>query len=165
MYVYICVYICVCVCMCIYVYIYVYVMYVYIRFCLCAFVLLYVKVYACMFVYMYVFIDRWMYVYVCLYYVCVSISTMRVCLPYIALGFDVCSSIQEELQGREMASISSIVEGSRPTLMKTKTRWRQSILYSKINLPGKDNQLSYMIFIITNCSYIILNHERVQVGH
>ena len=53
---------------------------------------------------------------------CVSISTMRVCLTYLVLGFDVCSSIQEELQGREMASISSIVEGGRPNLMKTKTR-------------------------------------------
>ena len=48
---------------------------------------------------------------------------MRVGLAYIALGFDVCPSIQEELQGREMASPSSIVEGG-PTivLMKTKTR-------------------------------------------
>ena len=64
-----------------------------------------------------------MYVYVCLYNMCVSISTMRVGLAYIALGFDVCSSIQEELQGREMASLSSIVEGGRPiALMKTKTR-------------------------------------------
>ena len=81
---------------------------------------------------------------------CVSISTMRVCLTYIVLGFDGFSSIQEELQGREMASPSSKVEGGHPTLMKTKTRWRQRILYSKINEPGKYKQLSYRIIIITN---------------
>ena len=62
-----------------------------------------------MFVYMYVFKDVCIYVYLCLYYMCVSISTMRVCLTYIILGFDVCPSIQEELQGREMASPSSMM--------------------------------------------------------
>ena len=104
--------------------------------------------------------------YMCAYNkcMCVSISTMRVCLTYIVLGFDVCPSIQEELQGREMASHSSKVEGGQPTLMKTKTRWRQSILYSKMNQPGK-HKLSYTIIIITNCSYKVLEHERVQVGH
>ena len=63
-----------------------------------------------------------MYVYVCLYNMCVSISTMRVGLAYIVLGFDVCPTIQEELQGREMASLSSPVEGGHTILMKTKTR-------------------------------------------
>ena len=61
--------------------------------------------------------------YVCMFVLiinmCVSISTMRVCLTYIVLGFDVCPSIQEELQGREMAFPSSIVEGSLTILMKT----------------------------------------------
>ena len=75
-----------------------------------------------MFAYMYVSICVCMYEYLCIYYMCASISTMRVCLTYIVLGFDVCSSIQEELQGREMALLSSMVEGGPPTLMKTKTR-------------------------------------------
>ena len=115
----------------------------------------------CIFIFIYVYMC--MYVYVCLY-ICASISTMRGCLAYIGLGFDVRSSIQEELQGREMAQHSSIVEGSHSILMKTKTRWRQSILYSKMNQPGK-YILSYRIIIITNCSYKVLEHERVQVGH
>ena len=78
--------------------------------------------------YIYVFAYRCMYVimYVCIFVLilnmCASISTMRVGLPYIILGFDVCPSIQEELQGREMALHSSIVEGGIPILMKTKTR-------------------------------------------
>ena len=95
---------------------------------------------------------------------CVSLSTMRICQTYPVHSFDGCSSIQEELQGREMASPSSIVEGSHSILMKTKTRWRQSILYSKINQPGK-HKLSYRIIIITNCSYIVRKHDRLQVGH
>ena len=53
--------------------------------------------------------------YICAYIMCVSISTMRVCLTYLGLGFDVCSSIQEELQGREMASPGSKVEGGQST--------------------------------------------------
>ena len=65
--------------------------------------------------------------YVCMFVLiinmCISISTMRVGLTYIGLGFDVCSSIQEELQGREMAPPSSIVEGGlMVSLMKTTTR-------------------------------------------
>ena len=48
---------------------------------------------------------------------------MRVFLTYPGFGFDICSSIQEELQGREMASLSSMVKGSLTTLMKTKTHY------------------------------------------
>ena len=95
---------------CVYVYVYS-ILFV----CICAYI--YIYVYACMFVYMYVFIDRCMYVciFVLILCVCVSISTMRVCLTYLGLGFDVCSSIQEELQRREMAFPSSIVEGGQST--------------------------------------------------
>ena len=47
----------------------------------------------------------------------------EVCLTYPGLGIDVCPSIQEELQGREMAADSSIVEGGLiVALMKTKIR-------------------------------------------
>ena len=75
----------------------------------------------------------------------------EVCLTYSGLGIDIWSSIQEELQGRKMASHSSPVEGGLiVALMKTKTRWRQSILYSKMNEPGK-YKLPYRI-IINNCS-------------
>ena len=168
--VYVYAYICMYVCMCIYVYVFVCVCvfdFIYVRLCLSMYKCMhgwmyaYVCVYRCMYVSMYVC----MYVWLCLH-MCVSISTMRVCLTYPVLGFDVCSSIQEELQGRKMASPSSMLEGGQPTLMKTKkTRWRQRILYSKMNQLGKDNQLSYWIIIITNCSYIILKHERMQVGH
>ena len=81
------------------------------------------------------FIDTFMYVYVCvLIYICVSISTMRVCLPYLVLGFDVCPSIQEELQGREMATPSSIVEGGQVILMKTKRRDDVSRVYCIVKL-------------------------------
>ena len=79
-------------------------------------------------------------------FVCVLILVQKVCLTYIVLGFDVCPSIQEELQGREMASPSSPVEGGQPTLMKTKT---QSTLYKIINEPGKYKH-PYRIIIITN---------------
>ena len=65
--------------------------------------------------------------YVCMYmcaynkYVCIYLDHED-CLTYLVLGFGVCPSIQEELQGREMASKSSMVEGGPLILMKTKTR-------------------------------------------
>ena len=93
---------------------------------------------------------RHMYVCMCAH-MCIYL-VHKVYLPYIVFGFDVCSSTQQELQGREMASPSSPVERGQPTLMKT-----------KINQPGT-NKLSYRI-IITNCSYITLKYERVQVGY
>ena len=56
-------------------------------------------------------------------------------LPYIVLGFDVCLTIQEELQGREMAPHSSTVKGGRPNL-KRQRHYDVRVYY---NQPCKDN--------------------------